>query len=1090
VRALSFLVAACFAHAATARTADEIFELSGVKGGLVVHLGNGPGELTAALHRSDAFLVHGLDRDEANVAEARKRIVESGLHGKVTVEHWTRETLPFSDNVVNLVVVDDAGDVPDEEIMRVLRPGGVVVTRKGKGWKASVKPRPADIDEWTHFLRDASNNAVALDKKVAPPKHLQWKCGPMFTRDHDSLASISALTSSNGRIFYIIDEGPTSLIHRPSKWALVARDAFNGKLLWKRDIDRWITQLANFRAGPAQLPRRLVSMGDRVFVTLGLDAPVEMLDAASGKTLRTFPGSEKTEEIIVHDGTLLAAIGDPNILTDAVSDVVGFWQLEAKGVKPVRRRVIAWDIDSGKERWRADDDRTAGYIGLTLTARNERVYYLDGGRVQCRALDSGKPLWDAEFGFKGNFLLNYTPTVVAHEDVILCLNYKRLCAFATADGTKLWERGGAIGFGAAGDLFVIDGLAWALPMTRFGAPMEPKKTDFIGDAGKESWGMDLRSGEVRKRVNRNILPGVHHHRCYRNKATENYLIYGQGGLEFMDIHGTDHSGNLWTRGICQYGVMPANGYVYVPPHPCQCFSQDLLHGFHVLAGSTSTSTLVLEPESRKGPTFADRISDKVKLTVPAKAPGMVWQPPVSYGSPDEWPMFRRDLTRSSSSPVKISGSLGPAWEAKLGGDLTAATVAGKRLFVCSKSEQILYCLDAANGKTLWQLATPGQVDSPPTIVGGLCVFGSVDGSVSCINASDGALRWQFRIGKEERRTVIDDHLESVWPIHGSVLVQRGTVYFAAGRSAHLDGGIRLFAIDLATGKPGKQITFSSAADKEDRVLVNMDLLVSDGKMINMGLAQFDADLNPQNPSNLKTLICDTGFLPDAWFHRENWVLGGVSGTVGRSARTTMATQPRSAQASVGKLLVFNGTSAYGIKNPYSWQKYANNYPTHTGHVHQKYTRYKPEWFPVGSRIFSFDNTVAAAADTKATRPDKKKKRRKPSKEQQRNEKWGVDMPLQPRAIALAADKLIIAGWLDAIAIQPRTGLPLDPQNPDPRNCVLRVLSTGDGTVLGEHKIPAEPAYDGMAIAYGKVYLPLKDGTVLCLSGREEEDRAR
>ena len=71
-------------------------------------------------------------------------------------------------------------------------------------------------------------------------------------------------------------------------------------------------------------------MGDRVFVTLGLDAPVEMLDAASGETLRTFSGSEKTEEIIVHQGTLLAAVGDPNILTDAVADVVGFLATRGK----------------------------------------------------------------------------------------------------------------------------------------------------------------------------------------------------------------------------------------------------------------------------------------------------------------------------------------------------------------------------------------------------------------------------------------------------------------------------------------------------------------------------------------------------------------------------------------------------------------------------------------------------------------------------------------------------------------------------------------------------------------------------------------
>ena len=87
MRMLVFAATACIAHAAAADTADDIFEQSGVKGGLVVHLGHGTGDLTAALHKGDAFLVHGLDRDPANVTTARKLIVERGLHGKVTVEH-------------------------------------------------------------------------------------------------------------------------------------------------------------------------------------------------------------------------------------------------------------------------------------------------------------------------------------------------------------------------------------------------------------------------------------------------------------------------------------------------------------------------------------------------------------------------------------------------------------------------------------------------------------------------------------------------------------------------------------------------------------------------------------------------------------------------------------------------------------------------------------------------------------------------------------------------------------------------------------------------------------------------------------------
>jgi hypothetical protein len=306
-----------------------------------------------------------------------------------------------------------------------------------------------------------------------------------------------------------------------------------------------------------------------------------------------------------------------------------------------------------------------------------------------------------------------------------------------------------------------------------------------------------------------------------------------------------------------------------------------------------------------------------------------------------------------------------------------------------------------------------------------------------------------------------------------VLVLKDAVYFAAGRSSHLDGGIRLFAVDLASGQLKNKVTLHSEAELEHRALVNMDLLVADGKMINMGLVQFDLNLNVQPTAALSTLICDTGFLCDAWFHRENWVLGGVTGVAAQSGRTTMATQPRSAQSSVGKLLVFNGTTAYGIKNPYSWQKYANRFPTHTGHPHQKYSRYSPEWFPVGSRIFSFDNEKEAP-------PAAAGKRRRPSKENQRNERWGVDMPFQPRAIALAGNTLVLAGWLDAVAIQPKTGLPLNPADPDPRDCVVRTLSTNGGKILNEYRIPAEPAYDGLAVAYGRIYLPLKNGTVICL----------
>jgi hypothetical protein len=42
-------------------------------------------------------------------------------------------------------------------------------------------------------------------------------------------------------------------------------------------------------------------------------------------------------------------------------------------------------------------------------------------------------------------------------------------------------------------------------------------------------------------------------------------------------------------------------------------------------------------------------------------------------------------------------------------------------------------------------------------------------------------------------------LESVWPVHGSVLMLDGLAYVSAGRSTHLDGGIYLYALDPRIG---------------------------------------------------------------------------------------------------------------------------------------------------------------------------------------------------------------------------------------------------------------------------------------------------
>ena len=166
--------------------AGHILDATGVKGGLVVHIGCGDGKLTAGLHVNDGYLVHGLDKNAKSIAKARDYISKRGLYGKVSVEQWSPNSLPYTDNVVNLLVAEELGDLSMDEVMRVLCPKGVAYLRHGEKWKKTVKPWPAEIDEWTHFLHDADNNAVAKDTRIATPNHLQWQAEPKRTRDHDA----------------------------------------------------------------------------------------------------------------------------------------------------------------------------------------------------------------------------------------------------------------------------------------------------------------------------------------------------------------------------------------------------------------------------------------------------------------------------------------------------------------------------------------------------------------------------------------------------------------------------------------------------------------------------------------------------------------------------------------------------------------------------------------------------------------------------------------------------------------------------------------------------------------------------------------
>jgi len=294
--------------------ARRILELSGVTGGFVVHLGAGDGALTAALRAGDSFQVQGLDRDAARVDRARDHLRSKGLYGPAAVDRLPDNRLPVIDGMVNLVVAESLDGIPMEEVTRVLAPRGVLCLKRDGAWTKTVKPVPAAIDDWTHYLHGPDGNPAGSDTAIGPPTHLQWLGSPRWSRHHDRMASMSALVSNGGRLFYVMDEGSRVSILLPPKWMLIARDAFNGVILWKRPLADWQSHLWPLKSGPTQLARRLVAAGDRLFMTLGFAAPVTAIDPATGRTVHEYAGTKATEELIVSGGRVFVATIDGRVV--------------------------------------------------------------------------------------------------------------------------------------------------------------------------------------------------------------------------------------------------------------------------------------------------------------------------------------------------------------------------------------------------------------------------------------------------------------------------------------------------------------------------------------------------------------------------------------------------------------------------------------------------------------------------------------------------------------------------------------------------------------------------------------------------------
>lgn len=1038
--------------------AEQILDTTGITGGLVVHVGSGDGKLTAAMGKKNCYVVQGLESDAEEVQKAQQYIHSLGRYGRVSVSQWDRELLPYADDLVNLIVTEELGAVDLNELMRVLAPRGVALMRQADGWTKRVKPWPKGIDEWPHYLYGPDNNAASQDMMVGPPQHMQWVCGPKYARSHEINSSMAAMVSAGGRLFYIWDEGPIGLTDPrfPAKWSLMARDGFNGTLLWKKSMPNWgwrqwhdpsrwddkRERAKMLRHLPATLPRRLVATHDRLYVTLGYEAPVSVLDTATGDVLQEIEETVLTDEILLSDGILVLRVRTADHRPD--KDV---WD---KMPSRQRGRVMVVDVGSYRILWQSETETMAP---LTLATRGNRVFYSNYDQVVCLDRSDGQEIWrstpiESQDGHRGT-----GGTLVAQDKVVLYASvppsggshFGKLHAYSAQTGKLLWTGPKYAGPGVANppDLFVADGLVW-VGETRL--PVDNMETEMWRQGYNPITGEVVRDISVPKLTS----PG-HHYRCYRSKATQRYLMLPKRGIEFVDLIGKDHMRNDWVRPPCIYGVLPSNGMLYVAPHQCVCYQGVLISNFNALKAHTGSETKLPTPQERlrRGPAWG-----KVKQV----------RPP----SDADWPMYRQNPRRSGSVPTEVPDKLEQLWEVTLGENITPPIVAGGQLLVAETDTHTVHALDAETGRPLWRYTTGGRVDSPPTLYGSLVLFGSADGWVYCLRGADGTEVWRFMAAPRERRITAFGQVESAWPVHGSVIIQndvtsnppRPLVYFTAGRSSYLDGGIYVYALDPQTGELIHQNCLSGPRPDPYKDTggagymdgAKSDILVSDGADLFLFQERFSGNLKrfpepmqelgkerggfrvfppaPERGSSAKRLISTRGFLDDSYNEGTYWTFSERWPGWDRHMRGVPA---------YGQILSFDEKRLYGV------------------HVFTESVRVRRGFSPgtKGYRLYARDHNA-------------------------KDDRWSVLIPVRVRAMVAAGKKLFVAGPPDVVP------------DDDPlaafegrRGALLWAFSSENGKKLAEvAELDTLPVYDGLIATRGRLYMSLKHRRVVCFGGQE------
>jgi outer membrane protein assembly factor BamB len=831
VRAALIVVALPISAAPAGPDAKDLLSNAGVKAGLCVHLGCGSKEspgLIADLAAQSDLLVHGLAVDDGSLQRARAAIAASGLAGRALAEKVALSPLPYLPDLANLVVVEDraalaAQGVVMGEIERITAPGGVICVLENGHWTRTVKTRSPDMDEWPQPAHGPDGNRVSTDRVLRFPVGLRWQEGlPM---NFNLWAACRGWVIAGGRCFTLSTTepenlGPASFAKHRLQEFVSARDAYNGLPLWKVSCettnDGQALNAFNTAALVADAQRVYVFKKDRLVA----------LDAATGRVMREYPVTHQTARLLLVQGVLVAS-GWENKKAE------GLWA--PWGNKTGAGEVEAFDAASGTLKWiiRSPAQEMVAADGLAFLllqasppATNQQIVAVN--------LQTGQEQWrvgETDFTNASPINLNCAGQGVLS---VSRPKAKAVSILSAKNGQRLWE---------------------IQPTDKFWTPM------VSGLLWHGSTQYDPLTGEVKAKLPAGLDSPV----CTPAAVVGNYVTASRG-CSYIDLYpdseGGAQKGPKWisyggARGGCIEGATPANGMFYTGQNFCRC-APGQVPGF-IAFGPCGTVPAKADFEKERPREQGEAFEQVV----------------VSPSRDDEWPMFRHDTERSGFARVALpakmkiawqrqlappaTGPLAPAWNARLASCLTAPVAAQGAVLAAATDAGQVIGLDAATGQERWRFSAGSRVDTPPTLHGGRCAFGSHDGWVYALRPTDGALAWRARVAPWERRMMSFGQVESVWPVPGAVLGHGGTLFASAGRTTESDGGLAVCAFDVVTGRQRWATQLGAGPVRENDLLA-----LREGK-INLHHLQLEPETGRYDPAaKVQKDECLEGLIDGSW----------------------------------------------------------------------------------------------------------------------------------------------------------------------------------------------------------------------------------